>query len=180
MADEGKDDVKALLARLTAAESERDQLRIKAARTDEAETKLTQLETQTRNEKITAHRATLMALFEAPIKDKKILPAVREQFKRVYRTDSDDVLSVTASDAEVFMRANPNPDAPKAPHTAGGSDPNDPADKAVEFARQRAREERASGGTKPADQVMVEAFQAQLRSNPDLAAAWKNAPGGNA
>lgn len=175
MADDPKDDVKALLARLNAAEQERDQLRIKAARTEEAETKLTELQSKTLAEKVTAHRASLMAAFETPIKEKKILPAVREQFKRIYKTETDDVLNVTAADAEVFMRANPNPDAPRAPASLGTTDPNDPADKAIALARQRAREEK----DRPADVVMVEVIQAQLRANPDLATQWKTAPGGN-
>lgn len=176
MPDEPKDDVKALLARLEKAEKERDTLAIKAAKTDEAETKLTELQTKTRTEKITAHRASLMAAFETPIKDKKILPSVREQFKRVHKVDSDEhVLDVTVADAEVFMRAYPNPDAPKAPASMGTTDPNDPAEKAVTLARDRARSEK----DRPADVVMVEVIQAQLRANPELATAWKTAPGSN-
>ena len=61
------------------------------------------------------------------------------------------------------------------PTTMGGTDPNDPAEKALALARQRAREER----NRPADVVMVEVLQAQLRANPELATAWKTAPGGN-
>lgn len=177
MAEE-KDDVKAILARLNAAEAERDQLRIKAARTEEAETKLTELQQKTHNERVLAHRSTLMALFETPIKDKKILPAVREQFKRVYKTETDDVLNVTAADADVFMRANPNPDAPKTP-TSLASDPNDPAEKAMFAAREAAAvaATNPANATKPRDQLMVEAIQAQFRRNPELGKAWQDAPG---
>jgi len=178
--DKQKDDVKALLERLNAAEKERDTLRLAAARTVEAETKLTELQTQTRNEKITAHRATLMALFEAPIKDKKILPSVREQFKRVYKTESEAVLDVTASDADIFMRANPNPDAPRAPSTLQ-SDPNDPAEKALAMARSAVQAAAVDpfNKDKPRDVLLVEAFKAQFRSNPDLARGWQSAPGGD-
>lgn len=171
--------VSELMARIDKIEAEKKALETKAAEGESFQRKLTELQAQTQAEKVAAHRAKLMEAFEAPIREKKILPAVREHFKRVNKVDSDEhVLNVTVADAEVFMKAYPNPDAPKTPHTAGGSDPNDPANKAVEFARQRVREERGTG--KPADQIMVEAFQAQLRSNPDLAAAWKSAPGGNA
>jgi len=94
---EPNDDMKALLARLTAAErkaddaeKERDTVRLTAARAEQAEAKLSELQAQTRNEKIAAHRKTLMELFEAPIKAKTILPAVREQFKRVLADVPDD------------------------------------------------------------------------------------------
>lgn len=177
MTDEVKDDVKALLSRLEAAEKERDTLRLSAARTKEAETKLEELQTQTRNEKIRSHRESLMAMFETPIKEKKILPSVREQFKRVYKTETDNVLDVTSADAEVFMRANPNPDAPKAPASLGGaSDPNDPADKAV-FSARKTLHETQLDPSRPRDQVLTEAFMAELRRNPDLAKAWQEAPG---
>lgn len=175
MADEKDTSVSALMARLDKLETEKKALETKVAEGESFQRKFTELQTQTHAEKVTAHRAKLMDAFEQPIKEKKILPAVREQFKRVYKTESDDVLNVTVSDAEVFMRANPNPDAPRTPTTVGGSDPNDPADKAVAMARQRAREDR----TRPADVVMVEVLQAQLRANPDLASQWKAAPGGN-
>lgn len=177
--DKQKDDVKALLERLNAAEKERDTLRLQAARTTEAETKLTELQTQTRNEKITGHRATLMALFEAPIKDKKILPSVREQFKRVYKTETESVLDVTSADAEVFMRANPNPDAPKPPASLGTNDPNDPAEKAMFSARAAAAVAAVNPANreKPRDQILVEAMQAEFRRNPDLGKAWQDAPG---
>lgn len=180
MADEPKDDVKALLARLNAAETERDQLRIKASEADEAKTKLTELQTRTHNERVLAHRAKLLDVFETPIKEKKILPAVREQFKRVYKVETDDVLSVTVSDAEVFMRANPNPDAPRTPTTLG-SDPNDPAEKALFAARKTARESAIDPANKdkPRDQQIVEAIQAQFRANPELGKAWQSAPGGS-
>lgn len=182
---EQTDDVKALLARLTAAEKktedaekERDTLRIAAARAEQAETKLTELQTQTRNEKIAVHRATLMNLFEAPIKDKKILPAVREQFKRVYKTESDDVLNVTAADADVFMRANLNPDAPRSINTQA-TDPNDPVEKALFSARAAAATAAVNPANrdKPRDQILVEAMQAEFRRNPDLGRAWQDAPG---
>jgi hypothetical protein len=174
MADEKDQSVSALMARLDKLESEKKTLETKVAEGESFQRKFTELQQQTHGEKVTAHRAALMALFEAPIKDKKILPAVREQFKRVYRTETDDVLNVTAADADVFMRANPNPDAPKTPTTLG-SDPNDPAEKALAFARKTLNESRDS--SKPKDQVLVEAIQAQFRSNPDLAKAWQNAPG---
>ncbi len=181
MADEDKqkEDVKALLERLNKAEKDADTLRLAAARTVEAETKLTELQTLTRNEKITAHRAKLMEMFEAPIKDKKILPSVREQFKRVYKTESESVLDVTAADAEVFIRANPNPDAPKTPTTLAANDPNDPVEKALHSARQSAAAAAVDplNKDKPRDVLLVEAFKAQFRSNPELAKGWQSAPG---
>jgi len=182
---EPNDDMKALLARLTAAErkaddaeKERDTVRLTAARAEQAEAKLSELQAQTRNEKIAAHRKTLMELFEAPIKAKTILPAVREQFKRVYKTETEAVLDVTVSDADVFIRANPNPDAPRVLNTLQ-NDPNDPAEKALFSARMAAATAASNPANrdKPRDQLMVEAIQVELRRNPDLAKGWQNAPG---
>lgn len=169
-----------LMARLDKAEADKKALEAKVAEGESFQRKFAELQQQTHDDKVAAHRKMIVALFEAPIKEKKIIPAVRETFKSVYQVDTDAVLKITPEAVDLFIRANPNPDAPKTPHTAGGADPNDPADKAVEFARKRVLEERSSGSKKPTDQIMVEAFQAQMRSNPDLANAWKSAPGGNA
>lgn len=167
--------VSELMARLDKTEAEKKALETKVAEGESFQRKLTELQAQTQAEKVAAHRAKLMEAFEAPIKEKKILPAVREQFKRVNKVDSDEhVLNVTVADAEVFMRAYPNPDAPKTPHTAGGVDPNAPEEKAMSFARQRVEENRTG---KTPDQIMVESIQAEFRRNPDLAKAWQTAPG---
>jgi hypothetical protein len=168
------DDLKAILQRLADAEKERDALKIKAAQTETFERDLNELKAKTHADKVTSHRAKLMELFEAPIKDKKILPAAREQFKRVYKTETDAVLDVTSADVEIFIKANPNPDYRPAPASLGGVDPNAPEEKAIAFARSRVNEDRSG---KPRDQVLVEAIQAQMRQNPDLGKAWQDAPG---
>lgn len=168
-----------LMARLDKLDSEKKALETKAAEGESFQRKLKELEEKTHADRVTAHRAKLMELFEAPIKDKKILPAIREQFKRVYKTETDAVLDVTSADAEIFMKANPNPDAPRSPTTVGGVDPNDPAEKALFAAREAAEAASISPANKdrPKDQLLVEAFQAQFRRNPDLAKAWQDAPG---
>jgi hypothetical protein len=144
---------------------------------------LEDLQTKTHNDRVIAHRAKLMEAFETPIKDKKIIPAVREQFKRMYKVDTDDVLSATVADAEVFMKAHPNPDAPKTPTTLGTLDPNDPAEKAKFAATQAATAAAQSqmhlppDQRKPRDQLLVEAYQAEFRRNPELGKSWQDAPG---
>lgn len=168
-------DTKAILARLEAAERERDTLKLTAQRVETAEAKLSELQTKTLNDKIAAHRTSLMLTFETPIKDKKILPSVREQFKRIYKTETDAVLDVTPTDAESFMRLHPNPDAPRTQATVQG-DANDPADKAL-FSARKALNETRIDPSKPRDQVLVESIMAQMRANPDLGKAWQDAPG---
>lgn len=169
-----------LMARLDKLENEKKALETKAAEGESFQRKLTELQAQTQAEKVAAHRAKLMEAFEAPIKAKAILPNVRENFKRVNKVDSDEhVLSVTLADVEVFIKAYPNPDAPKPPHTAGGIDPNDPAEKALFSARAAAATAAVNPANhdKPRDQILVEAMQAEFRRNPDLAKAWQDAPG---
>lgn len=69
-----------------------------------------------------------------------------------------------------------------------GAPMTDAADRALFSARQAATEAAvaqtagASSGhgiqlNKPKDQLLVEAIQAEFRRNPELAEAWKNAPG---
>lgn len=165
-----------LMARLDKAETEKKALETKAAEGESFQRKLKELEEKTQAEKVSAHRAKLMEAFEAPIKEKKILPSVRENFKRVNKVDSDEhVLGVTVADAEVFMKAYPNPDAPRAPTTVGGFNADDPADKALMSARKASTESHDK--EKPRDQVLTEAFMAEFRRNPDLATAWRDAPG---
>lgn len=172
-------DVSALMARIDKLEADKKAAELKAAEGESFQRKLTELQAQTHADKVTTHRAKLMEAFEAGIKAKTILPAVREQFKRVYKTETDDVLNVTVSDAEVFMRANPNPDAPRTPTTQGAIDPNDPAEKALFSARAAAAVAAVNPANrdKPRDQILVEAMQSEFRRNPDLAKAWQDAPG---
>lgn len=177
---EQNDDLKAILQRLADAEKERDALKLKAAQTETFERELGELKTKTQAEKVAAHRAKLMEAFEAPIKAKMILPSVRENFKRVNKVDSDEhVLSVTVADAEVFMKAYPNPDAPRAPATLNGIDPNAPEEKALMSVRAglQAAASDPFNKDKPRDVLLMEQFKAQFRSNPELAKAWQNAPG---
>lgn len=175
MADEKDPSVSALMARLDKLESEKKALETKVAEGESFQRKFTELQQQTHEDKVATHRKMILALFEAPIKDKKIIPAVRETFKSVYQTDTDAVLKITPEAVDLFIRANPNPDAPRTPTTQGGVDPNDPTEKVVNLTRARVREER--GSNKSADQVVVETVMAQMRSNPELAKAWQDAPG---
>lgn len=171
--------VSELMARLDKIEAEKKALETKVAEGESFQRKYTELQTQTHEEKVQAHRKAVLAVFEAPIKEKKILPWVREKFSSIYRVETDDVLKVTAADAEQFARANPNPDAPKAPASIGSVDPNDPAEKALMSVREavRAAASDPMNKDKPRDVLLVESFAAQFRSNPDLAKGWQSAPG---
>lgn len=168
-----------LMARLDKLEAEKKALETKAAEGESFQRKLTELQQQTHDEKVAAHRKAVLAVFEAPIKEKKILPWVREKFSTVYRVETDDVLKVTTADAEQFARSNPNPDAPRAPATAGTVDPNDPAEKTLMSVRDavRAAASDPMNKDKSRDVLLVEAFKAHFRSNPDVAKGWQSAPG---
>ncbi|HEY6922580.1 MAG TPA: hypothetical protein VI653_03855 [Steroidobacteraceae bacterium] len=171
--------VSELMARLDKLEAEKKALETKAAEGESFQRKLTELQAQTHEEKVSAHRKAVLAVFEAPIKEKKILPWVREKFSSVYRVDTDEVLKVTTADAENFARANPNPDAPRAPVTVGGVDPNAPEEKALMSVRSGMQAAAADpfNKDKPRDVLLMEQFKSQFRSNPELAKAWQNAPG---
>ena len=171
--------VSELMARLDKLEIEKKALETKVAEGESFQRKYTELQTQTHDEKVQAHRKAVLAVFEAPIKEKKILPWVREKFSSIYRVETDDVLKVTTADAEQFARSNPNPDAPRAPATIGATDPNDPAEKALMSVRTAVRSAASDpmNKDKPRDVLLVEAFKAQFRSDPDVAKGWQSAPG---
>jgi hypothetical protein len=180
MADE-KDDIKAILARLDAAEKERDTLKLTAAKAESAETKLAELQAATKAEKVTAHRATINALFESAIKDKKILPAVRERFKRAYPVDKDEVLNIPVADVESFIRENPNPEAPRNQTSLAAGGDQAPVDaeadtQALCAARKVLRENSAEFANMPRWEQLTKAGAAVFRANPDLATSYKHLP----
>lgn len=181
MADETKD-VSALMARLDAVEKERDALKLKAAEVESFQRKLTDLETTTRNEKIAAHRTKILELFESAIKDKKVLPAARERFKRVYKFDADTILDVPLTDVSTFISENPNPDAPRGGPTslAAGGD-QAPVDaladtQALCAARKFTRENAAEFANMPRWEQLVKAGTAVFRANPELAKSYARLP----
>lgn len=183
MADDKKDEnVAALMARLDKLEKDNQALALKAAERESFERKLTDLETQTKTEKVNTHRAAVIALFETAIKDKKILPAVRERFKRAYPVDKDDVLNIPLTDVETFIRENPNPDAPK-PHAASlaaGSD-TAPVDaladtQALCAARKFIRENHAEFSKMPRWEQLTKAGAALFRADPELGQSYQRLP----
>jgi hypothetical protein len=183
MADDKKDEnVAALMARLDKLESDNKALALKAAERESFERKLNELETQTKTEKVNAHRANVLALFETAIKEKKILPAVRERFKRAYPVDTDAVLGIPTADVESFIRENPNPDAPK-PHAASlaaGSD-QAPVDaladtQALCAARKFVRENQAEFANMPRWEQLTKAGAAIFRADPSLGREYQRLP----
>jgi hypothetical protein len=183
MADDKKDEnVAALMARLDKLEADNKALSLKAAERESFERKLTELETQTKTEKVNAHRTNVLALFETAIKEKKILPAVRERFKRAYPVDKDDVLGIPLTDVETFIRENPNPDAPKNPATMANGD-TAPVDaladtQALCAARKYVRENATDPEFRdmPRWEQLVKAGSAVFRTNPDLAKSYARLP----
>jgi len=181
MADDKKDEnVAALMARLDKLEKDNQALALKAAERESFERKLTDLETQTKTEKVNAHRASVLALFETAIKEKKILPAVRERFKRAYPVDKDDVLGIPLADVESFIRENPNPDAPKAGATMAGGDAA-PVDaladtQALCAARKYVRDNPAEFANMPRWEALTKAGLAIFRANEELGRSYQRLP----
>jgi hypothetical protein len=183
MADEPNKDIAAILTRLSALEEENKTLKLSAAESETNKRLFTELKEKTHGEKVEAHRGKLLALFETAIKDKKILPAVRERFKRAYPVDKDDVLNIPLTDVETFIRENPNPDAPKNPASLAGGGDQAPVDaladtQALCAARKFVRENATDPEFRdmPRWEQLVKAGAAVFRSNPDLAKSYARLP----
>jgi hypothetical protein len=181
MADDKKDEsIAALMARNDKLEAEKKALELKAAERESFERKLQELETQTKNEKVAAHRASLLALFETAIKEKKILPAVRERYKRAYPVDTDAVLGIPLADVESFIRENPNPDAPKlgASLAAGGDTaPVDAlADTQALCAARKFVRENPEFSKMPRWEQLTKAGVALFRADPELGRSYQRLP----
>lgn len=181
--DKDKDDIKAILARLDNAERERDSLKLTAARAEQSETRLKELQTQTQNEKITAHRAKISEMFDAAIKDKRILPRVRESFKRAYKLDAESIIDVPLTDVETFIKENPNPEAPrKIVGLKGvGDEPAADAradDRVLHFTRQYVRENSGDPefAKMPLWQRLHVAAQRVMAADPELGNSYKHLP----
>lgn len=182
MADEPNKDIAAILTRLSALEEENKTLKLSAAESETNKRLFTELKEKTHGEKVTAHRAAVLALFETAIKEKKILPAARERFKRSYPVDKDDVLNIPLTDVETFIRENPNPDAPK-PHAAtvaAGGD-HAPVDaladtQALCAARKFIRENHQEFANMPRWEQLTKAGAALFRADPGLGQSYQRLP----
>lgn len=182
MADEPNKDIAAILTRLSALEEENKSLKLSAAESETNKRLFTELQQKTHGEKVTAHRAALLAVFETAIKEKKILPAVRERFKRAYPVDKDEVLNIPLTDVETFIRENPNPDAPK-PHAASLAAGGDqaPVDaladtQALCAARKFVRENQAEFSKMPRWEQLTKAGAAIFRADPSLGREYQRLP----
>lgn len=180
MADAKDENVAALMARLDKLEADKKALELKAAERESFERKLQELEAATKTEKVNAHREKVLALFETAIKDKKILPAVRERFKRAYPVDKDEVLGIPLTDVESFIRENPNPEAPKTGATMASGD-TAPVDaladtQALCAARKFVRDNPAEFEGMPRWEALTKAGSAIFRANQDLGKSYQRLP----
>jgi len=180
MADEPNKDIAAILTRLSALEEENKTLKLSAAESETNKRLFTELKEKTNSEKVADHRTKMLALFENAIKEKKILPAVRERFKRAYPVDKDDVLNIPLTDVETFIRENPNPDAPKAGATMAGGD-TAPVDaladtQALCAARKYVRDNPAEFANMPRWEALTKAGLAVFRANEDLGRSYQRLP----
>lgn len=180
MADEPNKDIAAILTRLSALEDENKTLKLSAAESETNKRLFTELKEKTHGEKVAAHRTSVLALFEAAVKEKKILPAVRERFKRAYPVDKDDVLNIPLTDVETFIRENPNPDAPKGGATMAGGD-TAPVDsladtQALCAARKYVRDNPAEFASMPRWEALTKAGVAVFRANQDLGKSYQRLP----
>lgn len=180
MADEPNKDIAAILTRLSALEEENKTLKASAAESETNKRLFAELKEKTHGEKVTAHRSAVLALFETAIKEKKILPAVRERFKRAYPVDKDDVLNIPLTDVETFIRENPNPDAPKVMASMAGGD-TAPVDaladtQALCAARKFVRDNADEFKGMPRWEQLTKAGAAIFRSNQDLGKSYQRLP----
>ena len=179
MADEPNKDIAAILTRLSALEEENKSLKLSAAESETNKRLFTELQQKTHGEKVAAHRTALLALFETAIKEKKILPAVRERFKRAYPVDKDDVLNIPLTDVETFIRENPNPDAPKAMASMAGGDhaPVDAlADTQALCAARKFVRENPEFSKMPRWEQLTKAGVALFRADPELGRSYQRLP----
>lgn len=180
MADEPNKDIAAILTRLSALEEENKTLKLSAAESETNKRLFTELQTKTHNDKVVAHRKAMLDLFEVSIREKKILPAVRERFKRAYPVDKDDVLNIPLTDVETFIRENPNPDMPKAPASLSGGE-TAPVDamadtQALCAARKFIRDNSTEFRDVPRWEQLVKAGSAIFRADPELARSYQRLP----
>jgi len=183
MADDPKgNDIATLMSRLDKLETEKKALEVKAAERESFERKLNELETATRNDKIAAHRKQVVELFEAAIKAKTIVPAVRERFKRAYRLETDAIMDVTITDVEAFIKDNPNPDAPRKVVGLSGetevSSETRADDRVVHFAKKYVRDNANDPefSRLPHWQKLSIAAQRVMAADPELGKSYKHLP----
>lgn len=175
-------DVSALMARLDKLESEKKALEVKAAERESFERKLKDVETERHNEKLKQHRDKITELFEAAIKAKSIVPAVREKFKRAYQFEKDTILEVTLPDVESFIKDNPNPEAPRKVVGLSGeievSSETRADDRVVHFAKKYIRENAADPefSKLPRWQQLSIAAQRVMAADAELGKSYKHLP----
>lgn len=132
-----------------------------------------------RKQSVEAHRNALKALFESAVKSTSILPAVREQFERIYNLSDDDaVMRVTAEQAQAFIDAHPNKDRKAAFTSANGTsdqpyEGDDPDAELVVRANAllKERNEKASDPV-----AFTRAMQDALRADKSLGERYKFMP----
>lgn len=130
-------------------------------------------ESEAKKAKVTTHRATLTAKFEAAVKAKQITPAQREMGLKFMRIDQDDtVLSVTAESVDDYIKVNGgkakmNDEQGRGAGSGGGGSGGDGEDAGAKIVRlaqvEQAKNPRLS---------FSDARNLVMRADPELAKAW--------
>lgn len=156
--------------------SVQEQLKILMGRVEAAEVRANTAENQLKSDKINTKRHELKALFERAIQAREIVPAIRESFTKVYRTDDDDFLErLNMDDARAFIKANSI--AKQEPVMMSRQHSDDTSGTNAEVVTTMAQRENVARGYKADDAMaLVESTKALFRRNPVLAAAYFNEP----
>lgn len=153
-----------------------EQLKVLMSRVDTAEQRARTAEDQLKSDRLDSKRSELKALFERAIQTREIVPAVRESFTKVYRTDDDDFLErLNLDDAKSFIKANSTKKQETVLMSRQTSDEMGGSN--AEVVTAMAQRENVSRGYKADDAMaLVESTKVLFRRNPQLAAAYFNEP----
>ncbi|CAB4170094.1 hypothetical protein UFOVP1082_59 [uncultured Caudovirales phage] len=149
-----------------------DQIKILMSRVDDAELRTKNAETQLRTDSLNNKRSELAELFERAIKAREIVPAIREAFSKVYRTEDDDFLIRTSiEDAKAFIKANSFSKQEGTMMSRQVAEENLGSN--AEAVNDLARRENVARGLLADDAMaLVESTKIIFRRNPKLATAY--------
>lgn len=170
------EDIKVMQEQLKALMSRVD---VSDARAKEAEKALElQVESQ-RKEKISIKRNEINLMFERAIAAHEIIPAVREAFSKVYRVDDDSFVErISIDDAKSFIKANATNKSKEATLMSRQTTDDLNGSNSEVVHELASREAVARGFTANNVAAVSEATKAVFKRNPQLAAAYFNAPNG--
>jgi hypothetical protein len=135
---------------------------------------------KTRTAEIARHRDAIKAKFETAIKAESIKPAVREQFYRLTRIDTDAVMEIKAEDADAFITENADKAklARKPTSHGSGSEEQHAATNAEEVTRLSVKDAVARGFKSTDYNALKDSTRIVLGADKKLARAYIDSPDG--